>query len=63
MQALPLRRARLDEVLRLEDPQHLAGDGRRDRPVRVGEPVDEPGSAGHRAAWTSSDAATNPNGQ
>ena len=40
-----LRRAGGDEILGLEDPQHLAGDGGSDRRMGVREPVDEAGPA------------------
>ena len=61
-QALALRGARLDEVLRLEDAQDLARDRGGHRAVRVGESVDEP-EPPCTVPWTSSDAATKPNGQ
>ena len=41
-EALALDRARLDEVLLVEDPEHLARDRRAARRVRVREAVDEP---------------------
>ena len=46
----PFDGAGLDERLRLEDAQDLAGDGRADRRVRVGEAVDEPAGAPVTAA-------------
>ena len=46
---VPLRRARLDQVLVAQDAQDLARDRRPDRRVGEREPVDEPGPRrGHR---------------
>ena len=63
LEPLALRGARLDEVLVLEDPQHLAGHRRADGVVRVGEAVDEAGGSARTASRTAPEAATNPNGK
>ncbi len=59
----PFRGARRDEVLVVEDAQHLARHRRPDRRVRVREAVDEPATRRRDRVVDRPEAATNPNGQ